>query len=453
MCNHAAIFRVANDAISVMTEPAYFFETLKDNIKSANRRIVLASLYLGTGPLEKELVELIYNSIQASKKANEPSGLQVEILLEYTRGSRGKVNSRTMLLPLLQEFSDSVRVSLYHSPELRGLIKRLLPERFNETVALTHLKVYLTDDTVIMSGANLSNDYFTNRQDRYIEIKNSPEVADFFHELVSSVSDISLQLHKDDTTHMLKDFAFHPSESNKTEFITKATERLKTLVHSCSGKKAIRFLGDKPGTWVVPLLQMYPYSIRQDEYVTSELLGSLPEDSKLLLASGYFNLTKKYIDLLLHSAASCHILTAHPTANGFYMAKGIAGGIPDAYTQIAREFFRRTLTHHHRITIWEYARQHWTFHVKGLWYYPPNHALPCLTLIGSPNFGYRSVYRDLEAQVAIVTEDKDLQARLHEEQKCFYARGCRVTYRTFEHAERRVPVWVYVVTKFIKKFL
>ncbi|XP_032236987.1 CDP-diacylglycerol--glycerol-3-phosphate 3-phosphatidyltransferase, mitochondrial isoform X2 [Nematostella vectensis] len=406
MCNHAAIFRVANDAISVMTEPAYFFETLKDNIKSANRRIVLASLYLGTGPLEKEL-----------------------------------------------EFSDSVRVSLYHSPELRGLIKRLLPERFNETVALTHLKVYLTDDTVIMSGANLSNDYFTNRQDRYIEIKNSPEVADFFHELVSSVSDISLQLHKDDTTHMLKDFAFHPSESNKTEFITKATERLKTLVHSCSGKKAIRFLGDKPGTWVVPLLQMYPYSIRQDEYVTSELLGSLPEDSKLLLASGYFNLTKKYIDLLLHSAASCHILTAHPTANGFYMAKGIAGGIPDAYTQIAREFFRRTLTHHHRITIWEYARQHWTFHVKGLWYYPPNHALPCLTLIGSPNFGYRSVYRDLEAQVAIVTEDKDLQARLHEEQKCFYARGCRVTYRTFEHAERRVPVWVYVVTKFIKKFL
>ena len=78
--------------------------------------------------------------------------LNVEILLEHTRGSRGEDNSRTMLLPLVQNFTDAVKVSLYHSPSLRGLLKLLLPERFNETVALTHLKVYLTDDTLIMSG-------------------------------------------------------------------------------------------------------------------------------------------------------------------------------------------------------------------------------------------------------------------------------------------------------------
>lgn len=78
--------------------------------------------------------------------------LNVEILLEHTRGSRGDHNSRTMLLPLVQNFSDTVKVSLYHSPSLRGLLKVLLPERFNETVALTHLKVYLTDNTLIMSG-------------------------------------------------------------------------------------------------------------------------------------------------------------------------------------------------------------------------------------------------------------------------------------------------------------
>ena len=82
--------------------------------------------------------------------------LNVEILLEHTRGSRGKHNSRTMLLPLVQNFTDVVKVSLYHSPSLRGLLKLLLPERFNETVALTHLKVYLTDDTLIMSGCVIS---------------------------------------------------------------------------------------------------------------------------------------------------------------------------------------------------------------------------------------------------------------------------------------------------------
>lgn len=35
-------------------------------------------------------------------------------------------------------------------------------------------------------------------------------------------------------------------------------------------------------------------------------------------------------------------------------------------------------------------------------------------MIGSPNFGYRSVHRDLEAQIAIVTENEELQRQLQE---------------------------------------
>lgn len=50
----------------------------------------------------------------------------------------------------------------------------------------------------------------------------------------------------------------------------------------------------------------------------------------------------------------------------------------------------------------------------GLWLYMPGSSLPCLTLIGSPNFGYRSVHRDLEAQIAIVTESPALQRELHQ---------------------------------------
>lgn len=50
----------------------------------------------------------------------------------------------------------------------------------------------------------------------------------------------------------------------------------------------------------------------------------------------------------------------------------------------------------------------------GLWYYLRGQERPCLTLIGSPNFGYRSVHRDLEAQIAIVTENEELQNQLQE---------------------------------------
>lgn len=64
----------------------------------------------------------------------------------------GRKNSRTMLIPLLQRFPEQVRVSLFHTPNLRGLLRLLIPERFNETIGLQHIKVYLFDDNVILSG-------------------------------------------------------------------------------------------------------------------------------------------------------------------------------------------------------------------------------------------------------------------------------------------------------------
>ena len=56
-----------------------------------------------------------------------------------------------MLRPLMAEFS-SVKVSLFHTPDLRGILKKIVPERFNETIGLTHIKIYLFDDSVIISG-------------------------------------------------------------------------------------------------------------------------------------------------------------------------------------------------------------------------------------------------------------------------------------------------------------
>ena len=55
---------------------------------------------------------------------------------------------------------------MYHTPLLRGVLKALVPQRYNETLGLQHTKIFVFDDSVILSGANLSSDYFTNRQDR-----------------------------------------------------------------------------------------------------------------------------------------------------------------------------------------------------------------------------------------------------------------------------------------------
>ena len=81
------------------------------------------------------------------------SNFEVHILLDYTRGSRGKdKSSRTMLTPLLKEYKDFVSVHLYHTPDLRGLLKRMLNGRISEVVGLNHMKIYLFDDSFVISG-------------------------------------------------------------------------------------------------------------------------------------------------------------------------------------------------------------------------------------------------------------------------------------------------------------
>lgn len=69
------------------------------------------------------------------------------------RGSRGKNNSRKILEPLLKnKCVDNCKISLYHTPKLRGILKTVIPNRFNELIGLQHMKIYIFDDSLIISG-------------------------------------------------------------------------------------------------------------------------------------------------------------------------------------------------------------------------------------------------------------------------------------------------------------
>lgn len=125
----------------------------------------------------------------------------------------------------------------------------------------------------------------------------------------------------------------------------------------------------------------------------------------------------------------------------------MAGGIPDAYCLIAQRFdlavqkFGQTS----RIFLREYLKKGWTYHAKGLWYYPPGSKYPCLTLIGSPNFGERSVKRDLETQLAIVTENKELREKLQMECEDLYKLGLPIE-------QRNIPIWVHGMVFFFRNY-
>ena len=76
-------------------------------------------------------------------------------------------------------------------PQQASWLGRMLPPRYGEGVGVQHTKLYAFDDTVILTGANLSHDYFTSRQDRYVVIRNAGPLAAFVHGVVQQMVAVS----------------------------------------------------------------------------------------------------------------------------------------------------------------------------------------------------------------------------------------------------------------------
>lgn len=308
--NLAPCFPLRGDQIQVIHEPHHFYDTVVHRIANAKRRIVLASLYLGTGQLENAMVQTLRHSLQTE------SSLRLNVLLDFTRGTRGALNSKTMLLPLVRDFANQVQLSLYHTPDLRGMTKRLAPPRWNELLGLQHMKVYLFDDAVIISGANLSNDYFTNRQDRYILIEDKP-LADFYAQFIERVQEFSLAVAPDSSEGLHRNWRILPYEGTKEQFIQLAKQRIADFVQETFQRQArVREQNPQADTWVFPLLEMGQIGIHHDSVVTKRLLSNCVAGSRLKLATGYFNLTQEYMDTITHKClAQCSILMAHPNVS------------------------------------------------------------------------------------------------------------------------------------------
>ncbi len=234
---------------------------------------------------------------------------------------------------------------------------------------MQHTKVYVFDDTVVLSGANLSNDYFTTRQDRYMVIRNAGLLADAMHSFVNSMCNNSFTVSGavGDNTLVVP---LHYDATQATfsrwlaqEFETDATAPATALI-DCPARSSA-------SAYVTPTVQFAAAGIRHDEHVTQDLLRSTSPLDSIRIASGYFNFPRALADVVVHEtpARAVDILTASPAANGFFGASGIAGAIPLGYSEIERDFYKKCEAAHatHRIRLHEYTRPGWTYHSKGMW--------------------------------------------------------------------------------------
>lgn len=91
------------------------------------------------------------------------------------------------------------------------------------------MKLYIFDDTLIISGANLSNDYFTNRQDRYYVIRDK-KLTDFYCGLVKKVQSFSLQLDKNDNVKLRHGWKHLPYKGSRIGFVEEARNLVRNYI-------------------------------------------------------------------------------------------------------------------------------------------------------------------------------------------------------------------------------
>ncbi|EEQ34073.1 CDP-diacylglycerol--glycerol-3-phosphate 3-phosphatidyltransferase [Microsporum canis] len=454
-------FKVQASNIQILNSPAAFYETLKDKIRNAKRRVYLSTLYIGK--TEHELLSVLNESLRQNPD------LKVSILTDALRGTRESPNSScaSLLASLVEEHGpERVEIRMFHTPNLVGMKKKYVPKRINEGWGLQHMKLYGVDDEIILSGANLSNDYFTNRLDRY-HVFQSTELAEYYSQIHHAICKFSFQVLPDTKSkqgYVLSWPATNAAPSpldDPEDFISVASTALSILIQPPKGQDISASMPDNQ-TYVYPVAQFTPI-LKPDQSTefpaVTSILGSLAnnptlKNSRWLFTAGYFNMHPVLSSLLISSTTPSPgsprnqgtVLTASPWANGFYGSPGVSGMLPAAYTHLSARFLDRVAeaqrTNSIQLKEWRKGTVNepngWTYHAKGLWVTLPDEKYPSLTFVGSSNYTKRSYGLDLEVGAVVVTTDNNLKERLGQETEWLQEDSKPVSREDLRMVERRV---------------
>ncbi len=117
------------------------------------------------------------------------------------------------------------------------------------------------------------------------------------------------------------------------------------------------------------------------------MLGNNNFFNKIKISSGYLNLHQFIINLLKKSTYDVDIVTSSPKANGFYKAGFFKKHVPHFYRRYEQILLQSTKkSNKQNLSLYEFTRENWTFHSKGIWFYEKDKDYPTLTAIGSSNY-------------------------------------------------------------------
>ncbi|PWN32978.1 uncharacterized protein FA14DRAFT_162165 [Meira miltonrushii] len=465
------IFRVNSDRLQLIEQPSKFYEKLLDIIRNSKKRIFLASLYIGK--TEHELISALSSSLKERKE------LKVTILVDrlrstregdYRDGEKSTESCASLLAGLQSQFPNQVEIRAFRAPDLPAWLETLVGKRFVEGWGLQHMKIYGGDDSVMISGANLSNDYFTNRRDRYL-FMDDKTVSDYLYELLMTASRYSYSLRATGTpsqhaSYQLDwdegarlDMKIDEQPTGPTGWKRRMGSQVERMTYEWKQRTEAARPTDSDSMDIVPLIQMGPMKVQQETTCVPEVLSYANErpNSQLYFTTGYFSINPQYAEWILKGQFQSEMITASPKANGFYGSKGVSRHLPAAYTWLTNRFWDKLVAKNRQdqVKINEWNKQGWTYHAKGIWFSPKVDSKPTLTLLGSSNFGIRSAKLDLECTFLIdAHRSSKLQTRLQEEiDELKRDAKDQVGQEMFERPERKVHWGVKVAARIIRRML
>lgn len=468
------------DSIKILYKPNDFYQTLLQNILNAKERVFLTSLYLG-----KQETELISTF---DKALGQNPNLEVHFLLDGLRSTREfpRDSSMTLISTLIKKYgSERVQFRLYRTPSFHGWKSHLIPKRFNEGLGLQHMKFYGFDqDKIILSGANLSNDYFTNRQDRYW-LLNNKSLNNYYFQILKLIGSLSYKVEMSTTTNGLPELVWPKSNvtsnplKDRNKFLHDSSTILTKFLHERKSEEPSLKDWD---TVVFPISQFTPLFKHSPDKSTelpailslfkqiqSYNINSIKGDTSHFInwtfTAGYFNMFPSIRRSILDSHCSdSNVITASSKANGFYQSKGVSKHLPDAYMHLSYKFLRKVARSqsHIKVKEWEngvYNQPNgWSYHAKGIWFYfgqtNEQQYKPFLTILGSSNYTRRSYSLDLESNIVILTKDPILQDELKAELNYLLEDTNEITLDDFkEDPERHIKPGVKLATKLLGRRL
>ncbi|KAG8344853.1 putative phosphatidylglycerophosphate synthase-like protein [Trypanosoma vivax] len=465
--------------VNIINGASAFYAELKSQIEQSERSIVISSLYIGDGPLAQQLVTTLQQRVIKAQEANQE--FEVCILLDYNRMHNSRnMDTVSQLLSLPNSTASShvrVRLFLFQSPCCWNTIATPFG-RVREALGVQHTKIFCFDGRcTLLTGANLSDDYFTTRIDRYVVISDNERVAEWFSSLVEALCDLSYPVKEgkkfgDNTASavgegsggmpqkvssvvILPNVAGVDPSTASSVFSVYARTRLRQFA-----VRAVEIAGKGTGdgeepydTFLFPTIQCARANVFHDSAVLRQLFCMARANAHIFLMSPYLNIYSQFLEEIMGGSSRCDLITASASANGWRTSRGISRLIPLFYLQLQRFFFNLTKTRgcSDRVKLWEFNTEGMTFHAKGLWFTEKSEAklsavdfvrlvsatdgnanddmaitaegqdawsalgLPYLVAYGSTNYGHRSVYKDVEAEVFLCTTDQSLREALRQE--------------------------------------